>query len=51
MDKEDFLEMWQFCSKYRIRQIFDEFKTLTEILKAWPQYKGPQGSKLVSIPL
>uniref|UniRef100_A0A1I8P1J6 Uncharacterized protein n=1 Tax=Stomoxys calcitrans TaxID=35570 RepID=A0A1I8P1J6_STOCA len=38
---------WQACSNYRINQIFNECKNITEILNKWPQYLRPQGHKLI----
>lgn len=43
----EFDHLWKACSQSRLKDI-RESATTTEIFKEWPEYKQPQGFRLVS---
>ncbi|XP_075170504.1 uncharacterized protein LOC142242899 [Haematobia irritans] len=49
LSADEFMSSWSSCSKYRLDQIHNKSLNMSESLKAWPQYKGRFGFKLMDI--
>ncbi|KAI8115812.1 hypothetical protein FF38_08355 [Lucilia cuprina] len=47
LSADEFESTWSACTNYRLQQIFKECGNISEIFKIWPQYKNPNGLKLI----
>lgn len=47
VDDEDFDQLWQSCTKYRLADLRKANRNIQLNLEKWPQYKGPLGFRLV----